>query len=65
MYTKVKMPSCGYQVVLVSQYATIVVIYVLCHKQSELGTGQDSYALVILVSPLVYISYDCQTYQPE
>ena len=41
MYTKVKMPSCGYQLVLVSQYTTNVVICVLIHhKQSELGTGQ-------------------------
>ena len=41
--------------VLVSQYATNVVIYVLCHKQSELGTGRGSYALAILVSPLVSV----------
>ena len=54
MYTKVKMPSCGYQVVLVSQYTMNVVIYVPCHKQSELGTGRGSYILVI-VSPLVSV----------
>ena len=56
MYTKVKMPSCGYQLVLESQYTTNVVFCVLHHKQSELGTGRGSYAFVVLVSPLVSVS---------
>ena len=40
---------------MVSQYTTNVVICVLHCKQSELGTGQGSYALVVLVSPLVSV----------
>ena len=49
MYTKSKMLPCSYQLVSASQYA---VIRMLDCKQSELGTGWGSYAVVLLVSPL-------------
>ena len=34
-------------------------------KQRELGIGWGSYAVVLLVSPLVHITYDCQTNRSE
>ena len=41
--------------VIENQYATNIVICVLRHKQSELGTGRGSYTLVVLVSLLVSV----------
>ena len=56
MYIKVKMLSWGYQLVLVAtRKLRGAVICVLC-KQSELGIGQGSYAVVLLVSPLVLLT---------
>ena len=52
MYTKAKMLSCGYQLVSVNQHCKSgTVICVLDSKQSELGIGCSSYAVVLLVLP--------------
>ena len=45
------MLSCGYQLVSIILWGTV--ICVVDHKQSELGTGCGSYAVVLLVSLLV------------
>ena len=53
MDTKVKMFSCSYQLVSVSQYATRCCHLRADHKQSELGTGLGRYPIVLLVLQLV------------
>ena len=56
MYTKAKMLFCGYQLVSVSQCATRCCHLRADHKQSELGTGQGSCAVILLVSPLLSLT---------
>ena len=50
------MLSCGYQFSFGKSLRYEAVLCMLDHKQSEIGTGQGSYAIVLVVAPLVSLA---------